>query len=84
MNVIVMKAPVTFDERALVASMHPLRPGADVLLRPPRRGRAAQSCVDLATLCAMKQFEEGFDRNRVGPASRTRDRWIDQYQLFNR
>src|SRR5437868_211480 len=78
-----MKALVALDEGALVAGMHPLRPGADVLLRPSWRKRISQRGVNLTELRAMKQFEQRFDRNRIGAASRAGDRRVDQYQLVH-
>jgi len=82
-NVIVMKALVALDERTLVAGMHPLGPGADVLLGPARSRGASQRRVGFSALRALKQFEKRFDRNRIGATSRAGDRWVDQYQLVH-
>ncbi len=79
-NVIVMKALVTFDQGALVAGVHPLGPGTNVLFGPARRGRASQRRVRFSKACAMKQLEKRPDRTWVGATSGAGDRWIDQDQ----
>src|SRR3954449_3953259 len=83
-DIIVMKAFMALDESTLVAGMHPLGPSADVQLGPPRSRGASQRRVGFSALRALKQFEKRFDRNRIGAASGTGDRRIDQYQLVHR
>src|SRR3954469_13510975 len=78
-----MKALVALNEGTLVASMHPLGPGADVLLGPLWRRRTSQRGINLTELRAMEQFEQRFDRDRIGAASRAGDRRVHQDQLVH-